>query len=318
MTRGIVAIMVSLSVMSATPLTWAQAIPSEKLAAARKLFAEALHDEQEKHFDSALEKFRSVQQTKNTLAVRYRIAACEEGLGQLRRALVDFRAIGDDTAADAEEQGIVRSAKDKATAIDERIPKLTLQLSARAPADATVTVDDEPIGPSAMKGDPIPIDPGEHEVRATATGATPFASRVSVHEQARVAIQIPLDPVPAPRPDASPRPAPAPSVPPRTLGYALLGTAGVFAVATTVTLLLRKGDIDTLGDACPEGRCPASRTSELTSTRSRALTLGPLAIVLGGVAALAGAAGVYFVLAPGKTPATPTAALGPFDLQGSF
>jgi hypothetical protein len=316
--RAIAAAMTGLFVMTAAPLASAQS--PEKLAAARKLFAEALHEEQEKHFDTALDKFRAVQQTKNTMAVRYRIASCEEGVGQLRRALTDFRAIGDETgAADAEEQGIVKSAKDKAIAIDERIPKLTVQLSARAPGDATVTVDDERLGPAAMRGDPVPLDPGEHEVRATATGATAFASRVSMREQARVALQIPLDPVDAARPEPpKPPPPPPPPEAPRTVGYVLLGTAGLFAVATTVTLLLRASDIGTLNDACPGGRCPTTREQELTSVRSRALTEGPVALVFAGVAALAGAAGVYFVLAPGKTPDAPVAALGPFDLRGSF
>ena len=323
MRRAIVAAMAGLFVTMASRLAFAQTPPPEKLAAARKLFAEALHDEQEKHFDVALEKFRVVQQTKNTMAVRYRIASCEEGAGQLRRALVDFRAIGDEAiAADAEEQGIVKSAKDKATAIDERIPKLTVQLSAHAPADATVTVDDERLGPSALKGDPVALDPGEHEVRGTATGATPFASRVSMREQARVALQIPLDPVDAshPGPTKPVPPPPSPSAePPRTVGYVLLGAAGVFAVATTVTLILRRGDINTLNDACgPSGQCPKSRETELTSTRSRALTEGPLAIVFAGIAAVAGGAGLYFVLAPGQTPDAPAAALGPFDLRGSF
>jgi hypothetical protein len=314
--RAIAAAVVGLFVMTATPPATAQT--PEKLAAARKLFSEALRDEQEKHFDAALEKFRAVQQTKNTMAVRYRIASCEEGLGQLRRALTDFRAIGDDTtAADTEEQGIVKSAREKAIAIDDRIPKLTVQLSARAAPDATVTVDDERLAPAAMKGDPILLDPGEHEIRGTATGAPPFASRVSMREQARVALQIPLDPIDAPRPEP-PKPAPPTPEAPRTLGYVLLGTAGVFAVATTVTLLLRKSDIDTLNDACPGGRCQASREAELTSTRSRALTEGPVALVFAGVGVLAAAAGIYFVLAPGKTPQAPAAMLAPFDVRGSF
>jgi hypothetical protein len=316
--RSLVAAVAGLLVVTATPIAAAQAPPPEKLAAARKLFAEALRDEQEKRFDVALEKLRAVQQTKNTLAVRYRIASCEEGAGRLRRALGDFRALGDDTTAEgAEEQDIVKSAKDKALAIDERIPKLTVHLSARAPADAAVTVDDERLGPGALKGEPVPLDPGDHEVRATATGATPYASRVSMREQGRVALQIALDPAGAPPPEPPRMPPPSPEPPP-TLGYVLLGAAGVFAAATTVTLILRKGDIDTLNDACPGGRCPASRETELTATRSRALTEGPLAIVLAGVAALAGGAGLYLVLAPGKEPNAPAIGLGPFDLRGSF
>ncbi len=330
MKRALAAALFGLCVASgAAPVAAAEPPPSaEKLAAARKLFAEALKDEQEHRYEAALEKLRAVQQTKSTLSVRYRIASCEEGLGQLRSALADFRAIGAAVTSDAEEQGVVKSAQERTGVLEARIPELRLQLSARAPSDAVVTVDAEPVTGGALRGDPILLDPGEHEVRARAAGAAPFASKVSVREQARVALEIPLDPA---SPPAAPAAAPAAgggaTADPttreaprdRSLGYVLLGTAGAFAVATVVTAVLRKGEIDKLTGACPGGQCPASRQDELTSSRSRALAEGPLALVFAGVAALTGAAGVYFVVAPsGGAPKGPTATLGLDGVRGAF
>ena len=59
---------------------------AEELAAARKLCTEALLDERDQRYEIALAKFQRVRDVKDTAAVRYRIGACQEGLGKLRDA----------------------------------------------------------------------------------------------------------------------------------------------------------------------------------------------------------------------------------------
>ena len=281
---------------------------AEKLAAARKAFAEGMKDEQDRRFGEALEKFRQVQAVKSTLAVRYRIASCLEGLGRLREAQREFRALADERVVDPGDGDIRESARERAVAIEQRMPHLTLHLSPRAPADAVVTLDAQPLVGGALRGEPIPVDPGEHEVRANGSGAPPFTSRVTLAEQGTVSLDVPLDPVsapPPPPPPVQPRPEASAS---RTLGIVLVSVGGALAVATVVTLLLRQGEISGLNKSCPGGVCPASRESELTSARSRALTEGPLAAVLAGAAVAAGGAGVYFLLAPSPPAPQSTAA----------
>lgn len=302
----------------------AQAPPStdHKLAAARKLFAEALKEEEDKKFDSALTKFRQVQQVKNTLAVRYRIASCLEGLGHLREAEREFRAIVDERAEKNDEADVQASAKDRALAIAHRLPHMTLHLSPRAPVDAQVTLDGQPLVGGALRGEPIPIDPGEHEIHATASGVPDFASRISVAEAGSVSIDLPLDPpaqTTSPKKDPPPPPV-APPEPPRTLGIVLVSVGAVLAAASIVTVVLRARDIDELNSSCPRGVCPVTRQSELTSTRSRALTEGPLALVLAGAAAVSGGAGLYFLLAPSTSPAeaTKTGTTAALGWRGTF
>lgn len=318
----LVAALVGLAILGHASAGMAQA--PDRLAAARKLFAEALHDEEQKNYAVALEKFRSVQQVRSTLPVRYRIASCLEELGRLREALHDFRAIEGERASEPGDAEIVQTARDKASSIERRTPHVALQLSSHAPADAVVTLDGQALAGSAVRGEPIAVDPGDHEIKATATGAAPFASRFTVAEQANLSLQVPLDPAPV-TPPPPPPPAPPPPAPDssrKTVGIVLVATGGAFAIASVVTLILRRGDINTLNAACNNGACPADRQSELTSTHSRALFEGPLAIVFGVAAVAAGGVGGYFLLTPAPPPPTAAPASGTsgamLTWQGAF
>jgi hypothetical protein len=52
------------------------------LDAARKLFADALRDEENGDFVSALEKFGRVRSVRDTASIEYRVGTCYEGLGK--------------------------------------------------------------------------------------------------------------------------------------------------------------------------------------------------------------------------------------------
>src|SRR5438105_1618308 len=81
-----------------------QGAPTDTLERARQLFVQAEIDEDKERWSEALEKLRAVSQVKLTAGVRYHLALCEEHLGQLVRALSDYRA--------AEEQARTENAKD--------------------------------------------------------------------------------------------------------------------------------------------------------------------------------------------------------------
>jgi hypothetical protein len=281
------------------------AASEEELAAARKLFAEALEDEQDRRFDVALEKFRQVQKVRSTMAVRYRIASCLDGLGKLRDAERAFRELADAKANDADEADVRSAARDRAAEIARRTPRVVVLLSSHAPADAQVTLDGRPLVGGALRGEAVPVDPGEHEVRGRATGAPDFATRVSVVEHAVASIDVLLDPV------AGATPAPAR----RAFGIAFVSLGVTLAAASIVTVVLRARDLDELNASCPGGACPMSRESELRAIRSRALVEGPLSLVFAGAAALAGGAGLFVLLAP---PAGQTGGVAGFSWRGEF
>src|SRR3954464_3878568 len=73
---------------------YAQTTPScDDLDKLRSLFNDAYKDEQEKHFEPALEKFRAVEKCRASPSVRYRIASVLDSLGRLREARDAFRSL---------------------------------------------------------------------------------------------------------------------------------------------------------------------------------------------------------------------------------
>ncbi|WP_394823855.1 tetratricopeptide repeat protein [Pendulispora albinea] len=287
------------------------------LAAARKLFAEALRAEEKGNFAEALEKFRRVAQVKDTVPVRYRIAACLEGLGQLKEALRAYQAAIDLGAGDPKDLEVVRDAKRHTSSLGERIPQLTLTVSPRAPSSSEVRIDGDPL-PVAELGKPIPLDPGTHDVTASAPDTVPFRTQITLPERARLSLLVPLDPKPAPKneehrtalpPPASPPSAiTAPEAPAQTAsssssssarttgGWIAVGAGAALLVGAGVTLALRQSDISKLEDACPNNVCPGEREDELSSIRSRAQAEGPIAGVLAGLGAVGIGVGTYILL----------------------
>ncbi len=294
----------------------ASAQTADELAQARTLFSDALRDQDQKHFDIALEKFRRVAAVRDTAPVRYRIGSCLEGLGNLAQATAAYQAAVDAGQADRAQDDVVRASRTRIEALARRVPRVSISLSGRLPGDADVRIDDRRVPPEALK-ETIPLDPGEHVITATANGSKPFRTVVFLAEGGVAPVTIPLDPDPNAPPFVPtgrdtlespvatvirPSDAASTSAPTkggsgqRTAGVVVVAGGGALVVSGVVVYILRASAVATLDDACPGGMCPAARRDELDATRSRALVYGPVAAGLGiaGVAALG--VGSYLLL----------------------
>jgi hypothetical protein len=309
----------------------ARAQSDSELAAARKMFSDALADQQAGQYAAALEKFQRVQAVRDTQAVRYRIATCLEALGKLRAALAAYTSTSVATANDAQGATIARASREKADALSKRVARLIVTLAPGVPADAAVKVDGEPVQANAL-GTPILIDPGAHEVTATAAGSAPFHTQVSAPEGGESRIDVSLEALPrlAPPPVAPAAPLPPPPPPPSqgvappppeprtsgrtTAGVVAVTASGVLLASSVVLILAREADIHSLDSACPGGVCPAARRDEVTSTRNRALLEGPIAIGVGAGGLVAAAIGIYLLAVPAGARAS---ALAPWLERGA-
>jgi hypothetical protein len=298
---------------------------ANELATARTLFASALKDEEDKHFDVALEKFRRVQAVKDTVPVRYRIGACLEGLARLKLALAAYEGAAQLGEADPQFAEIVSASRERIAELRARMPALTIRLAADAPADAEVELDHEKV-PAQTLEKPIPLDPGPHEVSASAKGALPFRTQLTLTHGAHVSLVIPLEPKNGnddPRDHAGDDP-PVTSSSRRTWGWVTLGAGGVLLAGAGIVFLFRQSDIATLDAVCPGGACPKSRESELTSVRNRSLVEGPLSFVLAGTGIVAAGVGAFLLLGASPQPRTPvlggyfTGNAGGAQLSGAF
>ena len=138
--RGIALAIVSAAVLRAGE---ARTQTEDGLAAARKLFTEAVADEDAKLYGKALEKFRRVAAVKDTANVHYRVASCLEGLGRRAEALASYQAAqrlggGDPAAAE-----VVHAAAERAQLLDRALPRLAVLVPPDAPPGTQVRVDDK-------------------------------------------------------------------------------------------------------------------------------------------------------------------------------
>jgi hypothetical protein len=191
----------------------------DALQRARELFLQAEADEDANRWPEALEKLRAVSQVKLTAGVRYHLALCEEHLGQLARALGDFKA--------AEEQARVDGAKDvlrtvgkELIGLDLRVPRLTIQVTPAVP-DTSVRLDGEPIA-EALAGVAIPVDPGVHYIEVRAPDRAVSAQTVALRERESKSLEFTLTPpVPSSTSTGTPTPTTHATEPTPALSAAL-------------------------------------------------------------------------------------------------
>jgi hypothetical protein len=262
----------------------------EQLADARKLFAEAVADEDANRYDTALEKFRRVEAVKETPNVRYRIATCLEALGRRAEAMANYDAAVRLAETDKTGADVGREASARAAQLDRIVPHLTIVVPPTAPPDTRVRVDDQPVTTDALRN-PIPVDTGKHIITAEASGRAPYRTGVILPEGAGVTITIALEPPSPPGgADAAPpadagspeQPAASPTGSPSPLAIGLLGLGGALAIGSVVSFVLRSSNLDTMNKDCPSSatdgtlNCPRSTMNDVNGARNAALVEGPL------------------------------------------
>lgn len=271
----------------------AQAAPTEaELNAARKLFDDAQAQEADGHWIEALELLQRIVLVKETAGIRFHMATCEEHLGQLLAAEADYRRAAELAPAMTGNDGpVIAQRTEKALGrLKPRIPLLTL----KAPADLPglgVEIGGKPI-PLARLGRPLPFDPGDIIVKATAPGRRPFSRKLALNEGDTPTLDLVLpladDAGPSPGPSSSsPAPAP-PSAAPRRWPAYVVGGAGLAAAGLGVGFYLRHRRLDdettrVCNDPAVE-RCDPRRFTTLDDYKRYGLISGGAALVGLGVA----------------------------------
>jgi hypothetical protein len=192
-------------------------------------------------------------------------------------------------------------ARGRANALEPTLPHVVIDASAEA--GAAVTLDEEPILSGAF-GTPIPLDPGDHVVRAAAPGKKPFvesfavqagASQRTIHIPA-LAADVPTSPPPAPYAAPS-EPAPAAETGSRRTFAWVVGSAGMAAVGVGAYFGVRAfSEKSTVQNECDRTMQCTPTGVDAKSSLSTSETVSTAAII-GGVAAMG--AGVYLWLSGG-------------------
>ena len=278
-------------------------------AAAEVLFQQGRAASDKGDVATACVKFRESNRLDPAVGTVFNIGDCEEKLGHLATAWQLFREVVQ-RLPPADER--VTIAKQRATALDKRVPRLTVHLADGSPAGAKVSRDGSELGAASLDV-ALPVDPGEHTIEVDAPGRARSSTKVSLAEAETKTIEARAG---APS-SAGPSSSGTTTAPPaddgsgrRTAGYVVggIGAAGIVVGAITGFMVL--GKKSTVDDNCNAAkRCSQTGLDAADSGK----TLGTVS----GIGFIAGAVGLgvgtWLVLSSDGKKET---AIGPSVLPG--
>ena len=287
-------------------------------AVAESLFREGKRLSGEHKFAEACPKFAESYKLDPGLGTLLNLASCHESEGKPASAWAEFS----DAAGRAKRDGDNdrgQLAEEHMHALESKLSYLSIGLAPGAAVSGLVIKFDSRELSSAALGVRIPVDPGKHQIEASAPGKQPDSQTVDAPAAGgTLAVTLPVlqdapggapaatTPTPAPVPSA-PRVAAAPAAPPAESSNSHTGVivsavaTGAFVVGAGVTGILYSGkrsDFNTANN---------NQDPTRFDKRNQAATLGTVNLVLSGGALVSAGFLVYFLVTGGSQESAPGA-----------
>lgn len=280
---------------------------------AEALFDDAVRLMKAGNYDAACPKLVESQRLDPGVGTLVYLGECYSRSGRTASAWVTWR----DASAAARVAGQAdreKMARAKADALEPTLSRLVVGAQGAAPG-LEIKRDGVPVA-SVSWGTPIPVDPGPHEITATAPGKRTWSKTVSVDKAQRLDIVVPPledEPVaapPQPAPTAVAQPAPAGAAPTsdsppvatnaaekgstrRTIAASTAGV-GVLAAAVGAAFGVHAASIwHGVQARCPNNTCTDS-TGPDDVHAARVASGAATGLIIGGAALVAGGAVLWF------------------------
>ena len=224
----------------------------------------------------ACEKLESSYRIDEALGTLLNLASCHEKQGRLATAWGEYNE-GLSIAKKAGQATRQKFAREHAAAIEPRLAHLTVLVEASARVEGLEVSVDKVVLASGAWTTPVPVDPGEHLIAATAPGRTRWEQRSALKEAESITVAVPTL-ASSPTLTQIPGSTPAPAAPPPArsawklrVGIAALGLGavglGVGAVFGSRAFSLAA----TSNQGCkPDGSCSPAGYQAYLSGRSAA------------------------------------------------
>lgn len=259
------------------------------------------------------QKFEASLALNPSASTMLNIARCHEHDGKLATAWGDYNralVLNHETQGAERRKGLESVARQGVDGLESRLPKLRVVI-ANPPAGLDVQRDGAAL-PIAALGEPLPIDPGPHEIRASAPGKKPEARTVTLEEGKTATVEFTLTDVA----DASAAAGSKRSVPTWVWvtgagGIALSGVAAVFLAQdlSAISALRENCPVGPVGTFCNSGYDYESDNAR--KNRSLGLFIG-----LGSVGVLAMGTAIVGLATSSGSKAPPQAAAAPWIMPG--
>jgi hypothetical protein len=319
---------------------------SQDKAVASRLFDDAASLMASDRAEEACAKYAESERLDPQLGTLLHLGECYAKTGKTASAWGSFR----DAAEIANKKSDPREAKirERVAALEKNLSNVVISVAEPEPAGLEVRQDDNVVG-RAIWGSPIPVDPGTHNVTATAPGRKPWTGVVRVaadgattHVNVPTLEAAPVTDAATPIPQAGPMTAIPTSAAAdgaetrpssssagstqRILGWTAVGAGAVGLGLGLVFELQKAGKLSDRDAICPTGDCgnlpPAqladdkARIAQLTSDAQTDSTIAVVGFVAGGVLAAGGLVLVF--TAPNGESATAFAPLLGPGIQGAM
>jgi hypothetical protein len=316
----------SAAVLAAAPRASAQ---TTDRALAEELFRQGQALVEAKRYAEACPKFAESQRLDPGTGTLLNLAACHQAEGKLASAWTEYSTVITLSQRDNRPDRVA-FAEERLKEIEPKLSRLTIELSPAADTPGLVIkLDGAVVGRPAL-GVAVPVDPGTHNVEATATGKQAWQATVDIPAGPTTkSVVIPTlvdapegnEPVTAESQKADSKPSSAGSTQ-RVIAYTL-GGAGIIGIGigTAFGLSAISKNKESKSEGCDGNECsPAA--AEVRKDAQAAGNASTIAFIAGG-ALLAGGVVLYFT-AP-STPSSekpPSASLsfgpGSVALRGTF
>lgn len=168
------------------PLAHAEAAAPD-LSSAKQAFEGAVSLEGERHWAEAALKLRQAIAIKDTPGLRFHLAHCELEQGHLVEASLEYDRASELLRQGAKAPDVQKLLAPAREALARRIPRLTLEFAPdlRAPS---VSLDGKAYPPSELALG-LPLNPGRHLLRVSASGRRPFEQVLILSEGEPVTVR---------------------------------------------------------------------------------------------------------------------------------
>lgn len=299
---------------------------------ARTLYQEGKQLSERGDVAGALEKFKAAHALASTPVTGIYLARAHESLGHLVEARETCLSIlrmpvqQDETERSAEARA---DASKLAQALEPRIPSVLVRVDGvAAGVKPNVTIDGQALPPAAI-GLIRKVNPGDHEIKASASGYYETSERVSLREAENKELTLTLRALPPGAvPPPAPSPAPEPVAPPvvqrgrsgmspmAVTGFIVAGSGAAVGTLSGLLAMQKASDLE---NDCTDNKCPPSSHSDVDSGRM----FGTVSTVAFGVAAVGLTVGILGLATQNDEPeqepgVSPWIGLGTAGMRGVF
>lgn len=249
----------------------------------------------------ALRSYRAAHTIMNVPTTGIEVARTETKLGHLVEARKVAQEIVRTPVKPREPKPFVEARTDAQLlldALETRIPRLILDVKGTPDtAQLEVKIDGRTIASEETR-DPIPVDPGKHEVSVSIAGGVPEVETVTLGENEKRTVTF-GDGVTSSDQDKPQRRL----SPLFYVGVALTGAGFITGAVTGAMSLSRAGDVETL---CPKGKCPdQSALDKAKPTNDSAYTLANVSNVAFALGVVGVGLGVTSLVLAKRSPEKP-------------